>query len=117
MLAGSSPGAGKSTLSELLFDQFTRQLIPSRWIYEEDILYLDAFTPVVQAFQDGQGDAIEALLAATTRFVQDSLTANVVTITDSIFPCYTWSSRLAIHTRVSPISAGGLRSYSIRSSH
>ena len=40
MLAGSSPGAGKSTLAELLFDQFTRHQLPTRWIYEEDILYL-----------------------------------------------------------------------------
>jgi hypothetical protein len=90
ILAGSSSGAGKSTLSELLFDQFTRHHIPTRWIYEEDILHLEAFTPVVQAFQHGQGDGIEAVLAATTHFVHDSLTTDVVTITDSIFPCFTW---------------------------
>ena len=90
MLAGSSPGAGKSTLSELLFDQFTRHHLPTRWIYEEDILHLDAFRPVVQAFQHGQGNAIEAILATTAQFVQESLRADLVTITDSIFPCYTW---------------------------
>jgi thymidylate kinase len=90
MLAGSGPGAGKSTLSEFLFDQFTRCAIPTRWIYEEDILHLDAFEPVVKAFQHGQGDAIEALLAATRRFVQDSMRSNVVVVTDSIFPAYAW---------------------------
>ena len=39
----------------------------------EDILHLESFTPVIQAFQHGQGDAIEALLAATRRFVHDHL--------------------------------------------
>ncbi|HEX9438722.1 MAG TPA: hypothetical protein VF909_03525 [Roseiflexaceae bacterium] len=90
MLTGSGPGAGKSTLSEFLFDQFTRHGIPTRWIYEEDILHLEAFTPVIQAFQHGQGDAIEALLAATRRFVDDNLSTNIVVVTDSIFPSYTW---------------------------
>ena len=90
MLAGSSPGAGKSTLAELLFDQFTRHQLPTRWIYEEDILYLDAFRPVVQAFQDDQANAMAAILATTAEFVQESLRADLVTITDSIFPCYTW---------------------------
>ena len=90
MLAGSSPGAGKSTLSEFLFDQFTRHAIPARWIYEEDILHLDAFEPVVRFFQRGQGDGIEALLDATDRFVRGALAAPEVVITDSIFPAYTW---------------------------
>src|SRR5262245_36422801 len=90
MLAGSGPGAGKSTLSEFLFDQFTRCAIPTCWIYEEDILHLDAFAPVVKAFQQGEGDAIEAVLAATRRFVQDAIHADVVVVTDSIFPAYTW---------------------------
>ena len=73
MLAGSSPGAGKSTLSEFLFDQLTRRAIPTRWIYEEDILHIEAFAPVVQFFQHGQGDGIEALLGATERFVREAL--------------------------------------------
>jgi thymidylate kinase len=90
MLAGSSPGAGKSTLSEFLFDQLTRSSMPTRWIYEEDILHIEAFAPVIQFFQHGQGDAIEALLGFTCRFVQDALSADEVVITDSIFPAYTW---------------------------
>jgi hypothetical protein len=90
MLAGSAPGAGKSTLSEFLFDQFTRCSIPTHWIYEEDILHLEAFAPAVQAFQHGHGDAIEALLATTTRFVRDCMRSNMVVVTDSIFPAYTW---------------------------
>jgi hypothetical protein len=90
MLAGTSSGAGKSTLSEFLFDQFIRHSIPTRWLYEEDILHLDAFTPVVQAFQHGQGDAIEALLVATKQFVAENVNENVVIVTDSIFPCQTW---------------------------
>ena len=90
MLMGAAPGAGKSTLSEFLFDQFTRHAIPTRWIYEEDILHLDVFTPVVQAFRHGQGDAIEALLAAARRFVQETVQADAVIVTDSIFPAYTW---------------------------
>jgi hypothetical protein len=90
MLAGSAPGAGKSTLSEFLFDQLTRHAIPTRWIYEEDILHLDVFAPVVQFFLHGQGDGIEALLGATSRFVQVAIAANEVVITDSIFPAYTW---------------------------
>ena len=90
MMMGSAPGAGKSTISEFLFDQFTRHAIPTRWIYEEDILHLDAFEPVVQAFQQGQGDAIEALLTTTRRFVHEAVQAEEVIITDSIFPAYTW---------------------------
>ena len=90
MLAGSASGAGKSTLSEFLFDQLTRHAIPTRWIYEEDILHLDAFAPVVRFFQRGQGDGIEALLGATSRFVREAVAANEVVITDSIFPAYTW---------------------------
>lgn len=87
---GSAPGAGKSTLSEFLFDQFTLHGIPTHWIYEEDILYLDTFRPVVQALLHGQGDAIEALLTTTRQFVQDAVYENQVIITDSIFPAYTW---------------------------
>ena len=90
MLVGSGAGAGKSTLSEFLFIQFTRHAIPTRWIHEEDILHLDAFVPVVQAFQHGQGDAIEALLTAAKRFVQEAVQTDEVIITDSIFPAYTW---------------------------
>lgn len=90
MLAGASPGAGKSTLSELLFDQFTHHQLPTHWLYEEDILHSETFLPVVQVFQRGQGDAIAAILAATAQFVQESLHAHRITITDSIFPCYTW---------------------------
>lgn len=90
ILAGASPGAGKSTLSELLFDQFMHHQIPTHWIYEDDILHAETFHPVVQVFQQGQGDAIAAILAATAQFVQESLQADLITITDSIFPCYTW---------------------------
>lgn len=90
ILAGASPGAGKSTLSELLFDQFTRHQLPTHWIYEEDILHAETFRPVVHVFQQGKGDAIAAILAATAQFVQESRHANLITITDSIFPCYTW---------------------------
>jgi thymidylate kinase len=90
MLVGSSPGAGKSTLSEFLYQQLTCHAIPAQWIYEDDVLHLPAFAQFIQDFQSGHPDSIDSLLAATAAFVDDTMGRNTVVITDSIFPCINW---------------------------
>jgi adenylate kinase family enzyme len=90
MLVGSSPGAGKSTLSEFLYQQLTCHAIPTQWIYEDDVLHLPAFAQFIQDFQSGHPNAIDSLLAATATFVDDAIAHGTVPITDSIFPCINW---------------------------
>jgi len=90
MFVGSSPGAGKSTLSEFLYEQLTCHAIPTQWIYEDDVLYLPSFAQFIKEFQSGHTDTIDALLAATAAFVDDALDRNTLVITDSIFPCVNW---------------------------
>src|SRR5262245_9481043 len=58
MLVGSSPGAGKSTLSEFLYEQLTCHAIPAQWMYEDDILYIPAFAQFIKEFQSGHTDTI-----------------------------------------------------------
>ncbi|HEU5092425.1 MAG TPA: hypothetical protein VFU22_17175 [Roseiflexaceae bacterium] len=67
LFSGSGPGAGKSTLSAFLAQQFTAHAIPTRWIYEEDTL--DAFTPFFQALRQKQLNTLDLFLDATRSLV------------------------------------------------
>lgn len=88
---GSSPGAGKSTLSSFLFEQLSSNNTPVQWIYEEDILHLDLFRSSIDAFQNRKLEQImPALLTNTAAFVQSCLTSGKIAITDSIFPFFNW---------------------------
>lgn len=87
---GSSPGAGKSTLSSFLYEQLTRHDIPTQWVYEEDVLYLDTFAEFIQDIQNGNHNLIVSLLEAASKFVAGCLDSGVIVITDSIFPCFNW---------------------------
>jgi hypothetical protein len=83
LFTGSSPGAGKSTLSGLLFKQFKAMSLPVRWLHEEDIVKaFERFIP---------GMAIEKLtpdllLQASERLVEECLAENATWIVDSHLP-------------------------------
>lgn len=87
---GSSPGAGKSTLSSYLCEQLRLHGISVRWIYEEDVLHLEVFQESVQDIQCGNHKLIDSLLDASMRFVEAQLKRDGIVITDSIFPCFDW---------------------------
>ncbi|MEM7534485.1 MAG: hypothetical protein AAF639_20045 [Chloroflexota bacterium] len=91
---GSSPGAGKSTLSSFLYDQLRLHDMPMRWVYENDLLYLDAFQQFVQEVQSGNRQQIDTLLAASHQFVSEFIgndtSRDTVLLMDSIFPCFNW---------------------------
>ena len=77
---GSSPGAGKSTLSSFLYDQLRLHGIPVRWVYENDLIYLDAFQQFVQELQSGNQQQIDTLLAASRHFVSDFIGGDTVLV-------------------------------------
>lgn len=88
---GSSPGAGKSTLSSRLNQQLTQHNLPVQWIYEDDVLCLDFFQPVVECVQGGGGpELVEACLVATERLVDAYVGTDTIVIADSILPYYDW---------------------------
>ena len=88
---GASSGVGKSTLSSFLVNQLRLHNVPVRWLYEDDVLYQDAFTEVIRGFQGQEPfDAFNPLLAASARLVADCLKGDAVVITDSIFPFFDW---------------------------
>src|SRR5689334_8952729 len=84
---GASPGAGKSTLSAFLSQQFHLHRLPHRWIYEEDPL--PEFQPFFQALQAHQPDTIAQYLRATAAFASTCATTHL-TIIDSILPGYSF---------------------------
>jgi thymidylate kinase len=90
MLAGSSPGAGKSTISEYLHEQFARNGVATRCIYEEVVLTLNVFAPVVKAFENASGDPVTALLAAAQQTVDELRASGDMQIMDALFPGFTW---------------------------
>ena len=87
---GSSPGAGKSTLSSYLQEQFHLHGVPVKWIYEEDVLHLEVFQEVVEDIQNGNQNLMDTLLNTSARFVEAQLKRDEVVITDSIFPYFNW---------------------------
>lgn len=88
---GASSGAGKSTLSSFLVDQLRLHKVSVRWLYEDDVVYQDAFAEVIRGFQGQEPfDAFGSLLAASARFVAGCLQEDAVVVTDSIFPFFDW---------------------------
>ena len=69
ILYGSSPGAGKSTLASFQFEQYRLRQHPAEWLYEDDVLSLPLFEPVVEAVQRGDRRLKDAVLETA---VQDS---------------------------------------------
>jgi thymidylate kinase len=96
---GSSPGAGKSTLSSFLYEQLRLHNIPTQWVYEEDVLYLDTFAEFIHDIQNGNHNLIVSLLEATSKFVDACLASGVIVITDSIFPCFNWLIATSYYSR------------------
>jgi hypothetical protein len=86
LFSGAGPGAGKSTLSAFLAQQFTAHAIPNRWIYEEDTV--DAFTPFFQALRLKQLNTLDLFLDATRSLVIECQTQPTICIVDSLLPGY-----------------------------
>ena len=86
LFTGAGPGAGKSTLSAFLAQQFTAHAISNRWIYEEDTL--DAFTPFFQALRQKQLNTLDLFLDATRSLVLECQAQPGVWIVDSLLPGY-----------------------------
>ncbi len=85
LFTGSSPGAGKSTLSRLLFEQLTAHGIPSRWLHEDDIV--DAFERFVPGMTMGVGEVTpDHFLQASIALVESCRTENSTVIIDSYLP-------------------------------
>jgi len=88
---GSSSGAGKSTLSSRLQQVLTVHNLPVCWLYEDDVLHLDFFTPVMQHMRgEGDLDMPDACLAATAKLVEAYADSDTVIVADSILPYYDW---------------------------
>lgn len=88
---GSSPGAGKSALSSKLNEQLRRGAVPVEWIYEDDVLVRDCFTPVVECVQGrSELDLIEACSVATEGLMEAYSNSETMIVTDSILPYYDW---------------------------
>lgn len=85
MFAGSSPGAGKSSLSNALFQQLRAQQIPAQWFYEEDFLQLPAFAPFLHELATSYPNIDLFLQAAVSLPPSDAMT---VRITDAFLPGY-----------------------------
>ena len=85
MFAGSSPGAGKSTLSNLIFQQLTVQNLPVHWFYEEDLGHLPAFARFLHDLPLSHPE-IELFLDAVAAFVPTCVALDKIIITDSFLP-------------------------------
>ncbi len=83
LFTSSSPGAGKSTLSRLLYRQLAAQHIPARWLHEEDIVA--AFERFVPALSHDDLTP-ESLLQASTALVAWCHSENTTFIVDSFLP-------------------------------
>ena len=90
MVAGSTPGAGKSTLSSFLAEQLRLNGVKTLWLYEEAILTLPAFSQFITEILSQQPSFIQSLLSATKEFVNERHELEELLVTDSIFPCFNW---------------------------
>jgi hypothetical protein len=86
VFTGAGPGAGKSTLSAFLAQQFTAHAITTRWIYEEDTV--GAFVPFFQALRQRQLNTLDLFLDATRSLVFECQAQPSVCIVDSLLPGY-----------------------------
>jgi hypothetical protein len=83
LFSGSSPGAGKSTLSWLLFEQFITQGIPAHWLHEDDIT--ETFNRFVPELSIGEATP-DLLLRASSALVESCLKEQATWIIDSYLP-------------------------------
>lgn len=83
MFAGSSPGAGKTTLSSILFEQFNAHGIPAQWLEEGDVV--DTFERFVPELKTSRINT-DLLLRASTAFVEFCRSTPTTYITDSFLP-------------------------------
>jgi len=87
---GPGSGSGKSTLSRIIHNALQQTGIKSKYIAESDVLYLDAFSPYVEAVkQDNPGD-IKVLLSSCECFIDTCAQSDQVYVVDSILPCTDW---------------------------
>lgn len=115
MFAGSSPGAGKSTLSALLLQHLVADSRPTQWFYEEDIVTIKAFTSFLHDLTTSYPKT-DLFLKAATAFVQEATALNKIVITDSFLPGYGFFSA-ATHVRRSKHSTASCMTFSSRSIH
>lgn len=106
IFCGSSPGAGKSTLSSFLYEQLLLRDTPVKWIYENDILYLNEFQEFIKDVQSGNPELIHSLLDASKNFVDRYRDGTSILITDSIFPCFNWLIATGYYTHEQIVGFG-----------
>jgi thymidylate kinase len=125
LFAGSSPGAGKSTLSALVARQLVAAGVDARWLHEEEMGdLLDSLVPELA----GTWPAPEPLLRAAEAFVDWCAPSDATFVADSVLPWYVflygrhprdeieaWSARLGevlrplqplvVYLRIDPVTA------------
>jgi hypothetical protein len=90
MFVGSSPGAGKSTLSHLLYRQCVMHTIPVEWWYEEDVFQFDDLRRFADQMVRADPAAMESFEAGTQLAVQAWSDPSIMRITDSYLPGFFW---------------------------
>lgn len=94
MFVGSCPGAGKSTLSYLLYRQCVLHHLNVEWWYEEDVFQFEPVRRFADQMVRGDPAALESFEAgvqhATLRWIESS----VLYITDSYLPGFFWLRHL-----------------------
>ena len=85
LFAGSSPGAGKSTLSALVAQQLVATGVDARWLDEEEMSdLLDSFVPELVE----RWPAPDPLLRAAEAFVEWCAPSDTTYVADSVLPWY-----------------------------
>ena len=83
LVTGSSPGAGKSTVSRLLFQQLAAHRIPARWLHEDDIVEAcERFVPGMTMEQPTP----DHFLQASTALAESCRAERSTWIVDSYLP-------------------------------
>jgi hypothetical protein len=90
MFVGSSPGAGKSTLSHVLYRQCVLHTIPVEWWYEEDVFQLAPLRRFADQMVCADPAAMESFEAGTQLAVHGWSDPSIVRITDSYVPGFFW---------------------------
>ncbi len=90
MFYGVSLGTGKTTLSDWLRLELTKQGMSVVWIEEHHVHELEIFKEVVEVFTHGANDYVTPLLNAAETLVEQYESKTDVVLTDSLFPSYTW---------------------------
>jgi hypothetical protein len=87
---GAGSGLGKSTLAHFTYSQLKANDIRVRYIFETDVLRLDAFVPYVKEIQSGRKGEVETLLSSCRDFLSQWPSTDEVCVMDSVLPCYDW---------------------------